>query len=80
MKRSAVKQIFKSLLDFRFTLSDQFFHQTIGAGIGPVRTDSLLINKINDRPRIVDILSFSKRESVIPVLYLLLLIKQTVFL
>lgn len=59
--------------------TDQFSNKGVGTGICPISPNFFLVKKIDDRPWIVDILSFSKSKPVIPGFYLLFLIAQVVF-
>ena len=66
-------------LDFRASLPDQSANQTVAAGICPIDTYSSFIKIINNGPWIINISPISECESVIPVFYLLFLIRQSIF-
>ncbi len=77
---SALQQMLEYLFHVGIPFSDQLADQTVRAGICPVSTDFSLLKEIDDRPWIINILSVPECKTVIPLFYLLLLIRQAKFI
>ena len=54
-QRLSLHKALQLLFDFPASLPDQLSHQAVGAGIGPVGRDFFFIQKIQDRPWVINI-------------------------
>ena len=79
-KCASCQQVFKILLYAGTPLPEQLTHQSVGTGARPVCSHFLFIQKVDDGPGVINISSAPKCEPVIPVLNLLLIFRQTIFL
>ena len=77
MKSPAAQQFFHHHLHIRTAFSDQFIHQAVGTGVCPVGGGSACIQKIDNGPWIVNLLTAAKDKAVIPRFYFFFPLGQT---